>query len=40
LKDLPFAAVWTEFCARQDVPTGAALITDLESYQNRVATRG
>ena len=40
LKDLPFAAVWAEYCARQDVPTGASLITELESYQNRVATRG
>lgn len=40
LKDLPFAAVWAEFCARQDVPTGAALINSLHSYQNSVASRG
>jgi L-rhamnose isomerase len=40
LKDLPFAAVWAEFCARKDVPTGAALINSLHSYQNSVASRG
>jgi L-rhamnose isomerase len=40
LKDLPFAAVWAEFCARLEVPTGAALIADLDTYQMSVATRG
>lgn len=39
-KDLPFAAVWAEFCARADVPVGAALIGDLSAYQSRVAERG
>jgi L-rhamnose isomerase len=39
-KDLPFAAVWAEFCARQDVPTGAALINTLHKYQDSVASRG
>lgn len=40
LKDLPFAAVWAEFCARLDVPTGRALITGLETYQATVGGRG
>lgn len=39
-KDLPFAAVWAEFCARADVRVGAALIGDLSAYQSRVAERG
>ena len=39
-KDLPFAAVWAEFCARNDVPTGPRLIAGLERYQAGVASRG
>ena len=39
LKDLPFAAVWAEFCARLDAPVGRALITDLDAYQASVAIR-
>ncbi|WP_204115540.1 L-rhamnose isomerase [Shimia biformata] len=38
-KDLPFGAVWAEFCARMDVPCGKALISDLASYQSKVAAR-
>ena len=40
LKDLPFAAVWAEFCAREDRPTGQALIGALDRYQASVAGRG
>jgi L-rhamnose isomerase len=40
LKDLPFAAVWAEHCARTDRPTGAALVGELERYQAQVASRG
>ena len=40
LKDLPHGAVWAEFCARQDVPTGTALIGSLNAYQQKVAARG
>ena len=40
LKDLPFAAVWAEHCARADVPVGAPLIADLQRYQDAVAGRG
>lgn len=40
LKDLPFAAVWAEFCERNSVPAGRGLITELEQYQARVASRG
>lgn len=39
LRDLPFGAVWEEFCARRSVPTGAALIKDLDAYQSLVASR-
>ncbi len=40
LRDLPYAAVWGEHCARADVPTGAHLLAQLETYQRAVATRG
>ena len=40
LKDLPFAAVWAEFCERNSVPAGIGLITELEQYQASVASRG
>ncbi len=39
-RDLPFAAIWGEFCARADVPVGATLLTDLQSYQQGVSGRG
>lgn len=39
-KDLPFGAIWDEFCARHEVPTGLALNTSLEKYQFSVASRG
>lgn len=39
MKDLPFGAVWAEFCNRQNVPTGATLIADLAAYQASVANR-
>ncbi|MEM1399188.1 MAG: L-rhamnose isomerase [Pseudomonadota bacterium] len=40
LKDLPFGAVWREFCARMDVPNGLQLVGELEHYQAVVAPRG
>jgi len=40
VKDLPFAAVWAEFRAREDRPTGQALIGALDRYQASVAGRG
>lgn len=39
-KDLPVAAVWAEFCARADVPTGQHLLQGLTAYQASVAQRG
>ena len=39
LKDLPYGAVWTEFCARHDAATGATLIADLDAYQSSVSGR-
>jgi len=40
LKDMPYGAVWNEFCARLDVPVGKALIEKLDEYQKAVAVRG
>ncbi len=39
-RDLPFAAVWAEHCARAEVPVGQALLSGLEGYQASVASRG
>jgi L-rhamnose isomerase len=39
-RDLPVAAVWNEHCARAEVPTGNRLLTGLETYQSKVASRG
>lgn len=39
-KDLPFGAVWSEFCARAEVPDGLGLIRELDRYQASVAGRG
>ncbi|WP_372921425.1 L-rhamnose isomerase [Roseovarius sp.] len=39
LKGLPSGAVWDEFCRRMEVPSGQTLISELESYQKRVAGR-
>jgi L-rhamnose isomerase len=40
LRDLPWADVWAECCARADLPTGRALERDLAAYQAQVAGRG
>ncbi|TMV87711.1 L-rhamnose isomerase [Thioclava sp. BHET1] len=39
-KDLPYGAIWQEFCARHNVPDGLSLISELERYQSKVAMRG
>ena len=39
LKDLPYGAVWSEFCARNGAPIGTELITELDTYQASVAGR-
>jgi L-rhamnose isomerase len=39
LKDMPFAAVWSEYCERCEVPVGAILLSDLDRYQRNVARR-
>lgn len=38
-RDLPFAAVWAEFCARNGVDSGQPLLHRLETYQASVASR-
>jgi L-rhamnose isomerase len=40
VKDLPASAVWAEFCARQNVPMGHILMSELTRYQAQVADRG
>lgn len=40
LKDLPYGAIWEEFCKRDDRPAGAQLIGELTRYQTGVAHRG
>ncbi len=37
LRDLPFAAVWAEHCARGEIPVGQNMLGRLESYQNQVS---
>ena len=39
-RDLPFGAVWAEFCQREGRPAGLSLIGELDAYQARVAGRG
>jgi len=39
-KDLPFGQIWAEFCTRLETPSGMPLITELDAYQARVASRG
>jgi len=38
-KSLPHGAVWSEFCARSERPTGIQLIESLNVYQRTVAQR-
>ena len=40
IKDLPYGAIWSEFCARADVPVGMQLINALDGYQSKVSVRG
>lgn len=40
VKDLPFAAVWTEHCTRAGIPVGQQLLAGLAGYQTSVAGRG
>jgi L-rhamnose isomerase len=39
LKTLPFGAVWEEFCARQEVPTGLAWIGEVRGYEESVLSK-
>ncbi|MBD0865309.1 MAG: L-rhamnose isomerase [Rhodobacteraceae bacterium] len=39
-RDLPFGAIWAEFCERLEKPSGLSLIGELDAYQARVASRG
>lgn len=39
LKDLPYSAVWSEFCSRCEVPVGKSFIDELGTYQESVVDR-
>lgn len=39
LKDLPYGAVWSEFCKQMNVPDGLQLISQLDQYQASVSSR-
>ncbi|MEP5759390.1 MAG: L-rhamnose isomerase [Litoreibacter sp.] len=39
LKDLPYGAIWSEFCGRNDVCTGLSLMSELDTYQTSVSGR-
>ena len=39
LRDLPYSAVWSEFCTREGVPMGQTLLNTLNTYQTSVADR-
>jgi len=36
LKSMPFAAVWDQYCYRNEVPVGAAWINEMRAYEARV----
>lgn len=40
IKDLPYGAIWTEFCDRMEVPSGKSLISNLNGYSEKVSDRG
>ncbi len=38
-KSLPWAAVYDEFCVREDVPVGLDIIPEIEQYEHEVTSR-
>lgn len=38
--DLPYGAIWKEFCARNERPTGKAMMERLAEYARHVSSRG
>ena len=39
LKGMPFGAVWDEFCLRQNVPVGSAVLSEIQLYEAQVLSR-
>ncbi len=39
MKTLPFGAVWDYYCARQNVPAGAAWLNDVKDYEKTVLSQ-
>jgi L-rhamnose isomerase len=38
-KTLPFAAVWDEYCCRQNVPIGAGWLAEVQTYERKVLNK-
>jgi L-rhamnose isomerase len=38
-KTLPFAAVWDEYCRRQNVPVGSAWLEEVRTYERKVLNK-
>ncbi len=38
-RSLPWGAVWNEFCHRQEVPVGEALLTEIKNYEKTVQSK-
>jgi L-rhamnose isomerase len=39
IKTMPFAAVWDEYCLRENVPVGLAWLDEVKSYERNVLAR-
>jgi L-rhamnose isomerase len=39
LKTLPAGAVWDVYCAKQNVPVGAAWLDEVKRYENEVLSK-
>lgn len=39
LKNLPFAAIWKEYCERQNVPCGMTVMNEIKEYEKSVLSK-
>ena len=39
IKDLPYGAVWDQFCLMQKVPAGAGWLEKVEEYEKTVLSK-
>ena len=38
-KSMPFGAVWNEFCQRNQVPCGMAVMNEIKEYEKNVLSK-